>query len=1008
MRSNRIFVVFIALSLLVAGAAALAQGIPTANLSGRVSNEGLGLPGVSITAKSPALQGTRSTVTGANGDYVFNNVPAGDYTIVFALSGFQPVTRTIKLNSSQSSQLDATLSLTAVAAEATVVGRSESISQTTAESTTYTSELLTKLPTARTITSAVLLSPGVNNNGPNGVSIAGAMSVENLYTVNGVVITDNVRNTPRTLFIEDAIQETTTMTSSVTAEYGRFTGGVVNTITKSGGNTFSGSLRAGLTNDSWRSTNAYRDSTGANPQEGTFVQKVVPTYEATLGGPILKDKLWFFLAGRTFDTSDALSTVTKATNIPVAYGTKESRYEGKLTLSPIQNHTITGSYIGIERSEVNYWAAQVAPPADLAQFYDRKTPESLFAVNYNGVLTDSLFVDAFYSNKKFTFKGAGGKSQDLIAGTPIRDVNLGLIYNSAYFCGVCSDEKRDNNDYVAKATYFLSTKAAGSHNVVVGYDDFGGQRLSNNYQSGSNYVAYSPYPSIVRGTSIYPVFDANTYVVYWPILQLSKGNDLRTKSAFLNDTWRLSNQLSFNLGVRYDKNDATDQAGNVTSKDSAWSPRLAAIFDVKGDGKLKVTASYAKYVSALQDTQAGSGASLAGSPAIFYWYYGDMTKFSPINTDPTKTLLSPADALRQFFNAFGADGCQPDPLAASCKVPLGGPPSISGVNLVIRGSLASPNANEYTFGLSGALGNRGSYRADFVRREYHDFYDLKKDISTGTVASPVNPAQKYDLGIIVNSNDYTRNYTGLHTQFSYRAGDRVNLGATWTWSHLIGDLVGETAGSSVTRGGLHAYPEYFDKKWNSPVGSLSSDTRHRVRIFGTYDAPIPARLGSLNLSVIEGWDAGNPYGAVGTIRTAAYVTNPGYLTPPASVAYYFTGRDAFKTEDIYTTDLAVNYSYRIAGAVEIYVAPQIYNIFNSQHVYIVNQTVNTNFNSTAAFNTFNPFTTANPVECPQGTKAADCKAMGANWQKGGSFGQPTTAGGYQAARSFQIAFGVRF
>ena len=168
------------------------------------------------------------------------------------------------------------------------------------------------------------------------------MSTENLYTVNGVVITDNVRSTANNLFIEDAIQETTTITSSVSAEYGRFTGGVINTITKSGGNSFSGSFRTTLNNDAWNSTSAYRTAAGVNPQEGTFVNSVVPTYEATIGGPILKDKVWFFGAGRYFDTTGDRSTVTRFTNIPVTYGDKELRYEAKLTISPFQNHTLTG------------------------------------------------------------------------------------------------------------------------------------------------------------------------------------------------------------------------------------------------------------------------------------------------------------------------------------------------------------------------------------------------------------------------------------------------------------------------------------------------------------------------------------------------------------------------------------------------------------------------------------------------------------------------------------------
>src|SRR5450830_1907458 len=230
-------------ALLLAGPA-FAQGLPTANLSGRVSNDALELPGVSVTAKSPSLQWTRKTVTGANGDYVFNNIPAGEYTITFTLSGFQTQTKTITLATSQASRLDTNMSLAAVSTTLTVSGKSESISQSPMAATTYTSSLLNSLPTARTITATVLLTPGVNNNGPNGLSIAGGQSIENLYTVNGVVVVDNVRSTPNNLFIEDAIQETTTMTSGVSAEYGRFTGGVINTITKSGGNTFSGSARA--------------------------------------------------------------------------------------------------------------------------------------------------------------------------------------------------------------------------------------------------------------------------------------------------------------------------------------------------------------------------------------------------------------------------------------------------------------------------------------------------------------------------------------------------------------------------------------------------------------------------------------------------------------------------------------------------------------------------------------------------------------------------------------------
>ncbi len=981
---------------------ALAQSIGFGTVSGRVRNDALDLPGVTVTAKAPTLQGTRTAVTGPSGDYVFANLPPGEYTFTFSIQGFKTQTLTRSVGVSQFVTLDANLAMS-VQATTTVTAQADSISQSPAQATTYTADVLNKLPTARTVTSAVNLSPGVNSNGPNGISIAGAQSTENLYTVNGVSISDNVRSTPYNLFIEDAIQETTTTTSGVSAEYGRFTGGVINTITKSGGNVFSGSFRTTFTNDAWNSTSGYRTATGANPQEGTFNNKVVPTYEATLGGPILKDMLWFFGSGRYYDTSDSISYLTRFTNIPYTGGTKETRYEGKLTFSPFQSHTLTADYTGIKTEQINYFFSSI-PVADLASIYDRQLPQELFTANYNGVLSSSFFLEGTYSKRKFTFENSGGRYQDVVQGTVIRDLGLGISYNAPIFCGVCRPEERNNDEFFVKGTYFLSTPSLGSHNIVAGYDDYKGERISDNYQSGSNFVVYTfgSGRSIFQGQNVYPVFESGlTEIDWWPVLQSSQGSSIRTMSAFLNDSWRLNDRLSFNIGVRYDKNDAKDAAGNVTSKDSAWSPRLAATYDVLGNGTLRATVSYAKYVAALQETQAGSGATLAGSPADFYWYYDG----PGINTG-AGPYLSSNQAIAQLFSWFQANGCLPNPLASTCKIPQGGAPSIGGVNVQIRDGLASPNANEYVLGIAGNFGgSRGNYRADFVRREFTDYYDLKKDMTTGRVQSPFGDYQ--DLGLVVNSNDYRREYTGLHTQLQYRFTPRFTIGAAWTWSHLIGDIVGETSGSGPVRGGSHVYPEYYQRSWNNPVGDLSQDTRHRLRAWANYDVAIPPKWGTLNIGVLQTLDTGTPYGAVGTIRTGSYVTNPGYLTPPASVSYYFSSRDAYRTETIYRTDLQFIYTFRIANSVDIFIQPQVFNLFNAQHVTGVNTTVNTNFN-TSNLVAFNPFTNASPVECPQGTALATCKAMGANWQKGSLFGTPTASSSFQTPRYFTFSVGVRF
>ncbi len=144
---------------------------------------------------------------------------------------------------------------------------------------------MSKLPVARTIAASVNLSVGVNYNGVGqAASISGAQSFDNQFTVDGAVIMDNVRGTPfNQLYVEDAVQETTTSVATISAEYGRFQGGIVNTITKSGGNNFSGSFRATLTNDAW---------SAVSPANETRVQDVIPplrgdSRRALLEGPRL-------------------------------------------------------------------------------------------------------------------------------------------------------------------------------------------------------------------------------------------------------------------------------------------------------------------------------------------------------------------------------------------------------------------------------------------------------------------------------------------------------------------------------------------------------------------------------------------------------------------------------------------------------------------------------------------------------------------------------------------------
>ena len=978
---------------------AVAQ-VPMATLSGHVDDGKEALPGVTVTITSPAQQGARNTVASVTGDYVFRGVPPGEYNVRFELVGFQTIETTVRLNAAQNSVVNATLPAAKVSEEVTVTGSYETISATNQVASTMTQQMLNKLPTAQLMNDYVLLAAGTTNTGPsNNITISGGGSWENLFMVNGVNIQDNIRNTPtNNLYIEDAVQETTTQTASISAEYGRFTGGVVNMLTKSGGNEFHGALRLNLDNSAWTER--------APLQTAPILDKTNQTWQATLGGFIFTDKLWFFLGGRNRSTET--STQTNVTNVPYTLPTDERRYEAKLTWSITPNHRIIGSYNKTEQTQGNN---SFGLPMDLLSLYTRELPTDLVSANYTGVLSDNFFIEGQYSKKRFQFINSGSRYTDEIKGTLLIDLALGNSYRywSPTFCGVCGPELRNNEEYLAKASYFLSTASAGAHDVAVGIDFFNDIRKVNNYQSGSNYRIRGT-DVIIRNGVIFPQWlNSNTVIRWTPIFAGSQGTNFWTKSFFANDKWRLNNHFSFNIGVRYDKNDGTDADGKLVAKDANWSPRLGVTYDPKGDGDWVVNAGYAKYVMAISNGIAGQTA-VGGQPATIDFSY----KGPQINPDKNAaTLLDPAAALQILFDWFHAN-VDLDNFGSSQY--LLGAPSIPGATAQIQNSLNSTNAIEYTLGVAKRLGTRGLVRFDYVNRTFGDFYALQTDLTTGTITTPNGT---FDKGYYVNiTSPLERKYYALQFQFSYRALDSLNIGGNYTYSSLTGNWDTENTVSGPVSSSVLQYPEYLQLSWYAPIGSLTADQRDKARLWVVWDI-FNTKHNNLSVSLLESYVSGYPFGAIGTINLAnasgvKYVTNPGYKNPPTTQTYYFTDRDAYRTDNVTQTDISFNYAFKVPAmgtTLEFFVEPRVTNVFNEKAWTPRNDrlvaTVWTSRNSGKGLSPFNPFTTK-PIECPRGNTAAQCTALGANWQLAPAFAVPAAYLEYQTPRTFTLSIGMRF
>jgi hypothetical protein len=274
--------------LSLAAVGALAQA-PAATLIGRVTTEGKPLAGVTISATSPVLLGTRTTTSGVSGDYVLPALPPGIYDVEFAREGMITVTHKAILRLAQTSRVDNEMKASEVAESVTVTASSEPLLHSPEIATTFDAALIDRLPIGRSIADRERLAPGVLGH--------------DLLLIDGVRVN---RNQLARAAVEEALDQTTILNGGISAEYGRFDGGVVATNMKSGSNELHGSARAEFDDD-------------RNPSS---------IFEAALGGGVVEDRLWLFGAARA--------------------ASNDRRFDAKANGLITPNQTLVASYLNSE------------------------------------------------------------------------------------------------------------------------------------------------------------------------------------------------------------------------------------------------------------------------------------------------------------------------------------------------------------------------------------------------------------------------------------------------------------------------------------------------------------------------------------------------------------------------------------------------------------------------------------------------------------------------------------
>jgi Carboxypeptidase regulatory-like domain/TonB dependent receptor-like, beta-barrel/TonB-dependent Receptor Plug Domain len=580
------------LVLVAVAAPALAQRT-TGEIVGTVTDEsGAVLPGVTVTIRGSGVPGAPTIVTSETGAYRFPALPPGDYTVEYSIQGFTSLRReSIPVGVGAVVELKITMKVSTLSETVTVTGESPVVNlASTTVSTNYNKEWVASAPIRHfSFFDLVNSAPGVSATSTVGSSTSattlGSTTNDNVYAIDGTDLSAPTGGTAWPWPNADAIQEIEVLQLGASAEYGNVMGAVFNVVTRQGGNAFhgDGTYYGQAQKLTSRNTTVAQECAGVDgcPADGLPYNRSEwrdTTWQ--ISGPIVRDKFWFFGSFEYQNDYDSQPGTDPA--FPAKSTSRRVFY--KLNYNLTDNHRLMHGYHNDYWSFPGVPSAVTAPSTVNIGHGDNPTPNLV----YTGVLSSKTFVEA-------RLAGYYGKdsTDPLIEGEPrvlprIINNDTGQITGGISSWG---DAKTWRTGASGKISHLADRFLGGSHDVKLGVQ----------YSSGGRdaILGVNDYLYIVNGKQSYG----------YTRLPYHTGGLIRSAGVYADDTYRLGNVITFNLGLRYDHSQAKypsfpilDASAIATGQLSPgnddvyhWnvvSPRAGATWKVNSSGKTVVKGYY--------------------------------------------------------------------------------------------------------------------------------------------------------------------------------------------------------------------------------------------------------------------------------------------------------------------------------------------------------------------------------------------------------------------------------